>query len=113
MRGLYVWGSVGRGKTFLVDLFYDTLGDVPRQRWHFHRFMGRVHAELAKLKNVQDPLVAVAKKFAEKPLVCLDEFFVQDIGDAMILAELLKHLSAAGGTLVTTSNIPPKAAARF
>lgn len=107
VRGLYLWGGVGRGKTFLIDLLHDSLPEHLRFRLHFHRFMGRVHAELAKLKNTADPLKIVAQHFAERPLLCLDEFFVQDIGDAMILAELLRHLLAAGGTLVTTSNIAP------
>ena len=108
VRGLYLHGGVGRGKTFLVDLLHDALPESLRTRLHFHRFMGRVHAELAGLRQVQDPLVQVAKRFAEKPLLCLDEFFVQDIADAMILAELLRHFVRHGGTLVTTSNIPPR-----
>jgi len=107
VKGLYLHGGVGRGKTFLIDLLHDSLPEALSRRMHFHRFMGRVHQELAKLKQVQDPLRIVAQDFARTPLLCLDEFFVQDIGDAMILSELLKHLVAAGGTLVTTSNIPP------
>ena len=107
VRGLYLHGGVGRGKTFLLDLLHDSLPDALRQRLHFHRFMLRVHAELAQLKNTPDPLQAVARGFAQRPLLCLDEFFVQDIADAMILAELLRHLVAAGGTLATTSNTPP------
>jgi cell division protein ZapE len=106
-RGLYLWGGVGRGKTFLIDLLHDAVPEHLRFRLHFHRFMGRVHAELAKLGGIRDPLVEVARRFAEKPLLCLDEFFVQDIGDAMILAELLRHLIRNGATLVTTSNIAP------
>ncbi len=106
--GLYLFGGVGRGKTFLLDLLHDSLPEPLRFRLHFHRFMGRVHAELRTLKGEQDPLKTVAKRFAEKPLVCLDEFFVSDIGDAMILGELLKHLIAHGATVATTSNIVPK-----
>jgi cell division protein ZapE len=107
-RGLYLWGSVGRGKTFLVDLFFASLPFESKLRLHFHRFMGRVHAELNKLKGHEDPLVAVAAHFAAQARVfCLDEFFVTDIGDAMILGNLLKHLVARGVTLVTTSNIEP------
>jgi cell division protein ZapE len=108
VRGLYVWGSVGRGKTFLVDLLYDTLGDVPRQRWHFHRFMGEVHARLKALPDTSDTLAVVGADLAgEMRLLVLDEFFVSDIGDAMILGRLLDRMLARGLTLVTTSNIPP------
>jgi len=108
VRGLYLWGSVGRGKTFLVDLFFQALPFEDKLRLHFHRFMGRVQAELAKLEGEVDPLREVAAHFAAQARVfCLDEFFVTDIGDAMILAGLLKHLFERGVTLVTTSNIVP------
>jgi cell division protein ZapE len=107
-RGLYLWGSVGRGKTFLVDLFYASLPFDHKLRLHFHRFMGSVHAQLHALKGHEDPLVAVAAQLAAQARVfCLDEFFVSDIGDAMILGNLLKALFARGVTLVTTSNIEP------
>lgn len=109
VRGLYLYGSVGRGKTFLVDLFFESLPFEAKLRRHFHRFMQEVHAELNRLKGHEDPLVAVAAHFAaEARVFCLDEFFVTDIGDAMILGNLLKHLFARGVTLVTTSNIVPK-----
>jgi len=130
VRGLYLWGDVGRGKTFLVDLLYQSLpltsrsanpslndpsarDGEPRRpgklRLHFHRFMGRVHAELRKLEGRDDPLREVAAHFARQARVlCLDEFFVTDIGDAMILGGLLQHLFARGTTLVTTSNIEPE-----
>jgi len=109
VRGLYLYGAVGRGKTFLVDLFFEALPIEAKLRRHFHRFMQEVHAELNKLKGHEDPLVAVAAHFAaEARVFCLDEFFVTDIGDAMILGNLLKHLFARGVTLVTTSNIVPK-----
>ena len=107
-RGLYLWGSVGRGKTFLVDLLFQSLPFQNKLRLHFHRFMGRVHAELAKLEGRSDPLADVAVRFAAQARVlCLDEFFVTDIGDAMLLAGLLRHLFARRVTLVTTSNIVP------
>jgi cell division protein ZapE len=107
-RGLYLWGGVGRGKTLLLDLLHDSMPAHLTLRLHFHRFMGRVHAELGKLRGQRDPLAEVARRFAATPLLCLDEFFVQDIGDAMILAGFLRHLRRAGGTLVTTSNIAPR-----
>ena len=109
VRGVYLWGAVGRGKTFLVDLFFAALPIEQKTRLHFHRFMRRVHAELAKLEGHADPLREVAAHFADKARVlCLDEFFVTDIGDAMILGGLLQHLFTRGLTLVTTSNIEPK-----
>ena len=109
VRGLYLWGAVGRGKTFLVDLFFQSLPFEQKLRLHFHRFMGRVHAELAKLDGRSDPLREVAAHFAGQARVfCLDEFFVTDIGDAMILGVLLQHLFARGVLLVTTSNIEPQ-----
>jgi cell division protein ZapE len=106
-RGLYLHGGVGRGKTFLMDLLHESLPEGVATRLHFHRFMNRVHAELARIRDEQDPLARVAQRFAERRLLCLDEFFVQDIGDAMILAELLRHLQDRGVVLVTTSNVPP------
>jgi len=107
-RGLYLWGAVGRGKTFLIDLLFQSLPFERKLRLHFHRFMGRVHAQLARLEGQADPLRDVAAHFADQARVfCLDEFFVTDIGDAMILAGLLQHLFERGVTLVTTSNIEP------
>jgi cell division protein ZapE len=108
VRGLYLWGPVGRGKTFLVDLLFQSLPLERKLRLHFHRFMGRVHGELARLGERSDPLRDVAAQFAgQARVLCLDEFFVTDIGDAMILAGLLQHLFDCGTTLVTTSNIAP------
>lgn len=109
LRGLYVWGSVGRGKTMLMDLFHDSLPPGLGVRMHFHRFMHRVQTELKALQGQADPLAIVAQSFAKDARVlCFDEFFVSDIGDAMILAELLKHLFERGVTLVATSNVVPE-----
>ena len=106
--GLYLWGRVGRGKTFLMDLFAASLPHGVVLRRHFHRFMGEVHAALRELGERQSPLVDVAAGIAARcRVLCLDEFLVQDIGDAMILANLLDALFAQGVSLVTTSNTPP------
>ena len=107
VKGLYLWGSVGRGKTFLADLLFDA-ATVPKGRWHFHRFMGDVHGRLRALPDTADTLAVVAKDLAaDLRLLVLDEFFVGDIGDAMILGRLLDQLIARGVTLVTTSNTEP------
>jgi cell division protein ZapE len=107
-RGIYLWGGVGRGKTFLMDLFYDALPLDRKVRLHFHRFMQRTHRELARLSGVPNPLTSVADIYAsEARILCFDEFFVSDIGDAMILGELLARLFERGVTLFATSNIPP------
>ena len=106
--GLYLWGSVGRGKTFLMDLFAASLPHGVALRRHFHRFMGEVHENLRDLGERQDPLVEVAASIAARcRVLCLDEFLVNDIGDAMILANLLEALFARGVTLITTSNTAP------
>ena len=106
--GLYLWGSVGRGKTFLMDLFAASLPRGTVLRRHFHRFMGEVHESLRDLGERQDPLVDVAAGIAARcRVLCLDEFLINDIGDAMILANLLDALFARGVTLVTTSNTAP------
>jgi cell division protein ZapE len=107
--GLYLWGDVGRGKTWLMDLFYDSLGDLPRVRLHFHHFMRDVHAELARLKRQREPLRMVAGELAARAQVlCLDELYVSDIADAMILGRLFEALLAQGVTLVLTSNAAPR-----
>jgi cell division protein ZapE len=144
--GLYLWGGVGRGKTFLIDLFYDGLPlrelaaegrtdltspargrrwrEAPdegkaaatsgrsggKRRTHFHRFMREVHAQLRAHAGERDPLAAVAADWGRRlRVLVLDEFFVSDIGDAMLLARLLEGLFAQGTVLVTSSNTPPGA----
>ncbi len=108
VRGAYLWGGVGRGKTWLMDNFHDSLPFEQRTRIHFHRFMRDIHAQLKALPQQQDPLRVVANRIADRArVVCLDEFFVLDITDAMLLARLLEQLFVRRVTLVTTSNIPP------
>lgn len=107
-KGIYFWGGVGRGKTYLVDTFFDCLPFENKTRVHFHRFMHRVHQELKGLAGQADPLKIVAKRFAEETcIICFDEFFVSDITDAMILGTLFEELFAHNVTLVATSNIIP------
>ena len=107
-RGLYLWGGVGRGKTFLVDLFFASLPLQAKRRTHFHRFMREVHALLRTHAGERDPLSAIAHEWGEQfRVLVLDEFFVSDIGDAMLLARLLERLFAEGVVLVTSSNTPP------
>lgn len=107
-RGLYLWGGVGRGKTFLVDLFYAGLPIERKRRTHFHRFMRGVHERLRAHAGEADPLAAIAREWREQlRVLVLDEFFVTDIGDAMLLGRLLERLFAEGVVLVTTSNIAP------
>ncbi len=108
VRGLYFWGGVGRGKTYLMDNFFESLPFEQKLRAHFHRFMRRVHAELKKLDGQKNPLKKVADIIAsEARVICFDEFFVSDITDAMILGTLMEELFARGVTLVATSNIVP------
>jgi cell division protein ZapE len=107
--GLYLWGGVGRGKTFLIDLFFDGLPVAQKRRTHFHRFMREVHAALRTHAGERDPLVAIARGWRESMRVLvLDEFFVNDIGDAMLLGRLLERLFAEGVALVTSSNTAPE-----
>ncbi len=108
VRGLYLWGGVGRGKTYLVDTFHDCLPSKRKLRTHFHRFMQRVHAELTDLEGEANPLQIIAEGLAQEARVlCFDEFFVSDITDAMILGGLMEALFERGVTLVATSNIVP------
>ena len=107
-QGLYLWGGVGRGKTYLMDNFYESLPFDRKMRVHFHRFMRRVHEDLKRYAGQPDPLKKVADKIADETyVICFDEFFVTDITDAMILGLLLEALFARGVCLVATSNIIP------
>ncbi len=108
VTGLYLWGGVGIGKTFIMDCFYNVLPFPNKMRMHFHQFMQSVHLSLKKHQGEQDPLQVIAKELAKNTLVlCFDEFFVSDITDAMILGRLLRALFANGVCLVTTSNVRP------
>ena len=108
VRGLYIWGGVGRGKTVLMNMFYHWLPIPNKKRFHFHSFMQRVHRKLTVLQGQSDPLRLVARSCAmDQQFICIDEFFVEDIGDAMVLAELLDAMFDLGATLVATSNIRP------
>ena len=107
--GLYLWGGVGRGKTFLIDLFYDALPIAQKRRTHFHRFMREVHERLREHAGQRDPLAIIAREWRDSlRVLVLDEFFVGDIGDAMLLGRLLERLFDEGVVLVTTSNTPPR-----
>lgn len=107
-RGVYFWGGVGRGKSWLMDHFYAGLPYKRKRRVHFHAFMREVHVELAHLKDTSDPLETVANRIADRTRVlCFDEFHVSDIADAMTLQRLFEQLFARGVVMVLTSNYPP------
>ena len=107
-QGLYLWGGVGRGKTFLIDLFYAGLPIAEKRRTHFHRFMRDVHERLRAHAGERDPLAIIAREWrAQLRVLVLDEFFVSDIGDAMLLGRLLERLFDEGVALVTSSNAAP------
>ena len=108
VKGLYLWGGVGRGKTHLCDLFFESLPFEDKTRLHYHRFMQRIHADLRALGKVDDPLPRIADDWAGRArLLLLDEMHVHDITNAMLLGGLLTALFRRGVTLVTTSNVPP------
>lgn len=107
-RGVYMWGGVGRGKSFLMDSFYSVVPVVRKTRVHFHEFMRSVHRELDELKMIANPLDEVARRLAKKyRLICFDEFHVTDIADAMILYNLFKALFQNGVSFIITSNFEP------
>ncbi|TAK91954.1 MAG: cell division protein ZapE [Burkholderiaceae bacterium] len=107
-QGVYLWGGVGRGKSFLMDSFYLAVPLIKKTRMHFHEFMREVHRQLDELKGTADPLEQVAERIADKyRLICFDEFHVSDIADAMILYRLLDALFRNRVSLVMTSNYPP------
>ncbi|MBV1931576.1 MAG: AFG1 family ATPase [Porticoccaceae bacterium] len=108
VKGIYFWGGVGRGKTYLMDNFYESLPFQQKMRVHFHRFMKRVHRDLTALKGQKNPLEKIAASISDEArVICFDEFFVSDIADAMILGGLMEQLFSRGTTLVATSNILP------
>lgn len=107
-RGMYIWGSVGRGKSLLMDAFYNVVPLVRKRRIHFHEFMRWVHGEMRRLSGVEDPLDVISNQVAKKlRLLCFDEFHVSDIADAMILGRLLDFMTDKGVVIVLTSNYKP------
>ena len=108
-RGVYLWGGVGRGKSFLMDCFFTALPLQRKTRLHFHEFMREIHRELTEMAGTSDPLLHLGKSISLRfRLICLDEFHVADITDAMILHRLLESLFANRVSIVTTSNFPPR-----
>jgi len=108
-KGVYLWGAVGRGKSFLMDAFYRCVPLVRKRRVHFHHFMREIHRELDALKGTEDPIAAAAERTARRyRLICFDEFHVSDIADAMILGRYLEQVMERGVQFVMTSNYPPQ-----
>ena len=109
VNSLYIFGPVGRGKSMLMDLFFQQLPITAKVRMHYHHFMREVHAQLNRYEGEEDPLIHVAEQWSQRyRVICLDEFIVEDIGDAMLLATLWTALFNNNTVLVTTSNTPPK-----
>jgi cell division protein ZapE len=107
-QGVYMWGGVGRGKTWLMDQFYESIPFRRKIRMHFHHFMQHVHQELNKLSGQRNPLDIVAEQiYRDAVVICFDEFFVSNVQDAMILSDLFQKLFSRGITLIATSNIEP------
>ncbi len=107
-KGLYIYGGVGRGKTFLMDLFYSSLPITKKLRIHLHEFMQNIQEELILLKGHKDPLLKISKKLAQKyNLICFDEFHVQDVAHAMIFESLFRYLNEFNVSFVITSNFHP------
>ena len=107
-EGIYLWGNVGRGKTFLMDLFYETLSIAEKDRRHFHRLMEEIHSGIKYFKDHQDPINKVAESMSKKyRVLCIDEFYVEDIADATIMARLIESLLHYNMKLVMTSNCMP------
>ena len=108
-KGIYLWGNVGRGKTFLMDLFYDTLSIADKNRKHFHRLMEEIHDGISRFKDHPDPISKVAESMSKKySVLCIDEFYVEDIADATIMARLIESLLIHDIKLVMTSNSMPE-----
>jgi cell division protein ZapE len=107
-RGVYMWGGVGRGKSFLMDCFFQAVPLTRKTRLHFHEFMREVHRELQDLKGTVNPLDELGARIARRyRLICFDEFHVADVTDAMILHRLLQSLFEHRVSIVTTSNFHP------
>lgn len=108
VKGIYLWGNVGIGKTFLMDIFYENLPFDDKLRIHFHQFMQKVHHQLSELQGEKNPLQKIAHKFAKKiSIICFDELSVTNIVDAMLLAQLFKSMINEGICLLFTSNVAP------
>lgn len=108
IKGVYFWGGVGRGKTLMMDVFFEHLPFKAKQRLHFHHFMRQVHKDLARLQGLKNPLRTIAREMAKHAhVVCFDEFYVDDVADALILAELVTYIYHEGVTLLFTSNTAP------